>query len=201
MQSAPSVVRRTFLAVSNALLLLLCAGIAQGQTGRISGIVTDSSQRFPVNGVTISIPGTGRGATTGDDGRYTISAVPPGTHTLEVRRLGYAPTRRAGVVVVADQTTTADFTVAATMLRLQETVITGVVDPTAGTKVPFTVGKVTKADAPIPPINALAGVQGKVAGVTTVPPSQPGDGISIPSVERSTRSTMRSTVTITVLAR
>ena len=180
MQSAPSAVRRTFLAATNALLfLVLCAGVVQAQTGRISGIVTDSAQRFPVNGVTISIPGTGRGATTGDDGRYTITAVPPGTHTLEVRRLGYAPVRRAGVVVAADQTTTVDFSVAATMLRLQETVITGVVDPTAGVKVPFTVGKLDKADSPIPPINALAGVQGKIAGVTTVPPSQPGEGISI----------------------
>ena len=179
MQSAPSAVRRTCRAVTNALLLLLCAGVAQAQTGRISGIVTDSAQRFPVNGVAVSIPGTGRGATTGDDGRYTITAVPPGTHNVEVRRLGYAPTRRTGIVVTAEQTTTLDIAITATMLRLQETVITGVVDPTAGTKVPFTVSKLTKADAPIPPVNALAGVQGKIAGITTVPPAQPGDGISI----------------------
>ncbi len=103
MQSAASVVRRTCRAVSSALLLLLFASVAEAQTGRITGIVTDSSQRFPVNGVAVSIPGTGRGATTGDDGRYTITAVPPGTYTVEVRRLGYAPTRRTGVVVTADQ--------------------------------------------------------------------------------------------------
>ena len=179
MQSAPSVIRQTCLAVSNALLLLLCASVVQAQTGRITGIVTDSAQGFPVNGVTISIPGTNLGATTADNGRYTLGAVPPGTHTLELRRLGYAPVRRTGVVVTADQTTTVDFSVAATVLRLQETVITGVVDPTAGTKVPFSVGRVTREDAPIPPINAIAGVQGKIAGVMSLPPAQPGDGVSI----------------------
>ena len=57
--------------------------------------------------------------------------------------------------------------------------ITGVVDPTAGTKVPFTVGRVTKEDMPVPPTNAIASIQGKVAGVAIVPPAQPGDGISI----------------------
>jgi TonB-linked SusC/RagA family outer membrane protein len=162
-----------------APLFLFCAGVAQAQTGRITGTVTDSMHRQPVNAVTISIPGTNLGASTDDNGRYSIGGVPAGTHTLELRRLGYAPVRRAGVVVTADQTTTVDFFVAATLLRLQETVITGVVDPTAGTKVPFSVGRVTKEDAPIPPINAIAGVQGKIAGVMSVPPGQPGDGVSI----------------------
>ena len=179
MESAPSAVRRTWLAVSNALLLLFCASVGQAQTGRIAGIVTDSAHGFPVTGVTISIPGTNLGTTTADNGRYTLPAVPPGTHTLELRRLGYAPVRRTGIVVTADQTTTVDFSVAATVLRLQETVITGVVDPTAGTKVPFSVGRVTREDAPVPPINAIAGVQGKIAGVMSVPPAQPGDGINI----------------------
>ena len=83
------------------------------------------------------------GAVSSDNGRYTIAAVLPGTYTLEARRLGYAPVRREGVVVTAGQATTVDFKVLSAALHLQETVITGVVDPTAGTKVPFTVGRVT----------------------------------------------------------
>ena len=174
-----SVVRRAGRVLSSALLLLLAAGVAQAQSGRITGTVTDSAQGHPVTGVQVSIPGTNFGTTTAENGRYTLGAVPPGTYTLELRRLGYAPARRAGVVVAADQTTTADFAITATVLKLQETVITGVVDPTAGTKVPFAVGRVTKEDAPIPPINAIAGVQGKIAGVVSVPPARPGDGVSI----------------------
>ena len=179
MYPALSVARRACRALSHLLLLPLMAAVAQGQSGRITGTVTDSAQGNPVNGVTVSIPGTNYGTTTADNGRYTLGAVPPGTYTLELRRLGYAPARRTGVVVTADQTTTADFAITATVLKLQETIITGVVDPTAGPKVPFSVGRVTKEDAPIPPINAIAGVQGKIAGVISVPPAQPGDGISI----------------------
>jgi hypothetical protein len=115
----------------------------------------------------------------GESGRYTIAAVPPGTYTLEARRLGYAPVRRGGVVVTAGQATTVDMKVLSAALHLQETVITGVVDPTAGTKVPFTVGRVTAEDMPVPPTNAVASIQGKIAGVAIVPPAQPGDGISI----------------------
>jgi TonB-dependent SusC/RagA subfamily outer membrane receptor len=72
-----------------------------------------------------------------------------------------------------------DFKVLSAALHLQETVITGVVDPTAGTKVPFTVGRVTAEDMPVPATNAVTSIQGKIAGVAIVPPAQPGDGISI----------------------
>src|SRR5262249_25925600 len=41
------------------------------------------------------------------------------------------------------------------------------------------VGRVTREDAPVPPMNAIAGVQGKIAGVAMVPPAQPGSGVSI----------------------
>jgi len=161
-----------------ALLLSISASVVGAQTGRITGVITDSMAATPVSGVNISLTGTTLGAVSGDNGRYVINA-PPGTYTVEARRLGYSPLRRAGIVVTAGQSVTVDFQVQSSALHLQETVITGVVDPTAGTKVPFTVGRVTKEDMPVPPTNAIASIQGKVAGVSMVPPAQPGDGISI----------------------
>ena len=179
MSIVPPIVRRA-ASFSQALLVLLCAATsAVAQTGRITGSVSDSTAGFPVSGVSITVTGTTLGAVTSDEGRYTIGAVPPGTYTLEARRLGYTPLRREGVVVTAGQSVTVDFKVASAALHLQETVITGVVDPTACTKVPFTVGRVTKEDMPVPPTNAIASIQGKVAGVSMIPPAQPGDGISI----------------------
>jgi TonB-linked SusC/RagA family outer membrane protein len=142
-------------------------------------MIADSATASPVAGVSVAITGTTLGAVSADNGRYTIAAVPPGTYTLEARRLGFLPVRRAGIVVTAGQATTVDFRVLSAALHLQETVITGVVDPTAGTKVPFTVGRVTAEDLPVPPTNAVASIQGKIAGVAIVPPAQPGDGISI----------------------
>jgi TonB-linked SusC/RagA family outer membrane protein len=171
--------RRASMKFAMALSFLLCATVARAQAGRITGTVIDSSAGSPVSGINIAVIGTTLGAVTGDNGRYNINGVAPGTYTLEARRLGYAPVRRAGVVVTSGQTTTIDFTVQSAALHLQETVVTGVVDPTAGTKVPFTVGRVTKEDIPVPPTNAIQAIQGKIAGVTMVGPAQPGDGVSI----------------------
>ena len=175
----PPIASRASRRISQALLLTFCAATARAQTGRVTGIISDSAAGFPVAGVTVALTGTTLGGVSAENGRYTIAAVPPGTYALEARRLGYTPVRHAGVVVTAGQTTTLDFKVLSAALHLQETVITGVVDPTAGTKVPFTVGRVTAADMPVPPTNAVASIQGKVAGVAIVPPAQPGDGISI----------------------
>lgn len=165
--------------VAQALFFAFSAAAARAQSGRVTGMVTDSAGAYPVSGVNISIPGSNVGALTGDDGRFTIAGVAPGTYTVEARRLGYTPGRRTGVVVNAGQATTVNFTLQSAALHLQETVITGVVDPTAGTKVPFTVGRVTKEDIPVPPTNAIEAIQGKIAGVSTVGPAQPGSGISI----------------------
>ena len=171
--------RRASRTIAKTFLFLVSTGAAvRAQAGRIAGSVTDSAGGIPVSGVNITVPGTTIGTVTGDNGRYTLTFVPAGTYTLEARRLGYAPVRRAGVVVTADQTTTVDFRVQSAALHLQETVITGVVDPTAGTKVPFTVGRVTREDVPVPPMNAISAIQGKVAGVAVVGPAQPGDGIA-----------------------
>src|SRR6185436_16842901 len=114
-----------------------------------------------------------------DAGRFTINAVPAGSHTIEVRRLGYRPLTTAAVRVIAGQITTADVRLAAITLNLQAVVITGVVDPTSGTRVPFTVGRVDAENAPVPASNAVETIQGKVAGVTVVPSGQPGSGTNI----------------------
>src|SRR5262245_41151555 len=164
--------------ILTSLLALLGASTAFAQT-RISGTVTDSAGGFPVAGVSVVVSGTTLGGVTGENGRFTINGVSAGTHTIEARRLGYTLVRRTGIVVTEGQTTSVELKMVSAALHLQETVITGVVDPTAGTKVPFTVGRVTKEDAPVPATNALATVQGKISGVASVGPAQPGDGISI----------------------
>src|SRR5690606_2308489 len=58
-------------------------------------------------------------------------------------------------------------------------VSTGVVDPTSGTRVPFTVGRVEAGDLPVPATNAIESIQGRMSGVTIVPGGQPGSGTNI----------------------
>ena len=162
-----------------AVLVSAFAAPAAAQTGRIAGTITDSSSAQPLLGVQISVAGTRLGATSGADGRYVIANVPIGPHTLNVRRIGYQARQLENVVVEADGVTTVDIALATTPFTLEAQVITGVVDPTSGTRTPFTVGRVDIADAPVPPSNAIETIQGKIAGVTIVPSGQPGGGTNI----------------------
>ena len=72
-------------------------GTLAPQTGRITGSVTDSSSGQPVHSATVSVVGTKLGASTGSDGRYSISNIPAGTVQLRVQRLGFAPRTRSVV--------------------------------------------------------------------------------------------------------
>ena len=81
---------------------------AQGTTGTIRGIVTRSTPDAPVAGAQVFIVGGRLGAVTGADGRYTFSQVPPGTHVVRVRALGFQPIEKS-VEVSGGQAATADF--------------------------------------------------------------------------------------------
>jgi thermitase len=75
-------------------------------TGASVGIVTNSGDRMPVAGASVS-DGV-RTAVTDASGRYVISGVPAGTYTLTASAAGYSTSSQV-VSVVAEQATTADF--------------------------------------------------------------------------------------------
>ncbi|HEY9225170.1 MAG TPA: SusC/RagA family TonB-linked outer membrane protein [Gemmatimonadaceae bacterium] len=162
-----------------ALPMFSAALLAQGPAGRITGIVTDSATTRPLSGANVSVAGTRLGAATDEEGRYTINGVPAGTLTLDVRRLGFKAVTRPGVAVTAGGTATVNIALPAIALSLEAIVTTGVVDPTSGTSVPFTVGRVEADNLPVPATNAVESIQGKIAGVTIVPSGQPGSGTNI----------------------
>ena len=93
-----------------ALLFLapLAALTAQG-TGRIVGTVTDSASGRPISDAQVTIGGSRAGATTDNQGRYSIVNVPSGPRIIDVRRLGYQPAMARTVTVTDGATVTADF--------------------------------------------------------------------------------------------
>ncbi|MBI4513891.1 MAG: TonB-dependent receptor [Gemmatimonadetes bacterium] len=75
------------------ILALLNTLPLAAQTGTISGSVTDSAGN-PLAGAVIRVEGLFLSATSNANGRYRLTAVPAGTHTLRVRLLGYQASSR-----------------------------------------------------------------------------------------------------------
>ena len=143
------------------------------QSGRIVGRVTDAVTGGPVPGVQVTVSGTRLGAMADTNGRYVIADVPAGTYTVEARSIGYAPTKRENVVVEAGDVIV-DFTMEPSVVHLEDLIVTGVVDPISASKIPFSVGKVTSANLPIPTGDATSMITAKVAGVSLMNAGTPG---------------------------
>jgi hypothetical protein len=87
------------------LAITLFANTAFAQTGTISGLVKSADAGLVLEGANVSVMGTTLGTISAPDGRFTFAAVPPGTHFVKVRRIGYAEAT-VEVVVRPGATTT-----------------------------------------------------------------------------------------------
>ncbi|MFY9556069.1 MAG: TonB-dependent receptor [Blastocatellia bacterium] len=85
-------VRTLLLSLCLALLWTHFTAHAQTHKGSIRGTITDSS-RTPLSNVAIKLvqidTNDSRIASTGDEGAFTVSALPPGTYRIEVQQSGY----------------------------------------------------------------------------------------------------------------
>ena len=91
------------------LLLFLPLYSFAGTTGKITGLVIDKSTGEVLPLVNIIIVEQNIGATTDDDGNFTILNVSPGTYTLKASMIGYSDAVVLGVVVRVDLTSKVDF--------------------------------------------------------------------------------------------
>ena len=84
-------------------------GVGPGgsQRGTVAGTVRNASTSQPISGVTVSVRGLSRSATTNNSGVYSIADVPAGTVTLDVSAAGFT-TQSAQATVTAGQTATAN---------------------------------------------------------------------------------------------
>jgi TonB-linked SusC/RagA family outer membrane protein len=162
------------------LLLLHPMGDAAAQErGTLRGRVVDAATGEPLSATQVIISGTSFGTLTAANGTYLIAGVPAGLYTVEAKRIGYADARRENVSVRNGVATTVDFTMGVSALTLDEIVVTGVAEATSARKVPFTVGRISGENLQVPTANVVSSLQGKVAGVNTTAPAQPGAGINV----------------------
>jgi len=178
------------------VVLTASAARAQTQNAIITGkVLSESGQPLEfanvyINELTISVP-------TNNLGAFSIN-VPAArvlgqAVNLRVRAVGYVP----GVIAIriTAGTQNHDFSLKKDINRLSEVVVTGSIEGTERAKVPFSVGRLTAEDIPVPALNPVTALQGKVAGMRIASTSgQPGSTPEIllrgpTSINASGRST------------
>jgi len=154
-------------ALLGALFALPAAAQAQGQSAVITGKVTSEfgqpidQANVYINDISISVP-------TNAQGVYTITVaavrVQGQAVNLRVRAIGYQPAVIPIRLTAGSQTH--DFQLKQDVNRLNEVVVTGVVgEGVERAKVPFAIGRITSEDLPVPALDPVQALAGKVAGV------------------------------------
>lgn len=137
--------------------------------GTISGTVREVESGQALEGAQIHVTGTTVGAISGQGGRFTVANVPPGTHTVMIRLIGFKSEQRS-VAVTADQTTTVDVRLARSAITLDEVVVTGTGVATEKRKLGNTVATISAAALEDKPIATFSEVlQGREPGVVALP--------------------------------
>lgn len=148
------------------LLLLGFAAEAAAQATFRGRVVTERGE--PIAGATVSISELGLSVLTSAQGQYTLivpaARVSGQAVTVTARAIGYRSQSRAVASLTAGEFP-ADFQLAQDINRLEEVVVTGVLEGVERAKVPFAVGRVTAEDLPVPSMDPVRALQGKVSGV------------------------------------
>lgn len=192
---AKSVMNRA-RAVAALFGIMLTASAVQAQNAVITGKVTNEfgqALEFAnvyINELTVS-------QATNAQGVYTIiipaARVLGQAVNLRVRAVGHVPGAAAIRITAGSQTQ--DFSLKKDINRLSEVVVTGSIEGTERAKVPFSVARITAEDIPVPALNPISALQGKVAGMRVASTSgQPGGSPEVmlrgpTSINASGRST------------
>ncbi|HUF11914.1 MAG TPA: TonB-dependent receptor [Longimicrobiales bacterium] len=98
------------------------------QAGRIVGRVIEEGTGRALPGAQVVVEGTTLGAITGVDGRYLITGVTSGMHTVRVVSLGYGEKTVTGVQVPAGATASLDVTLQSEAIAVEGLIVTAVAE-------------------------------------------------------------------------
>jgi len=146
--------------LQSLFMLMLCAISATAQDRTITGTVTAQDDKLPIPGVSIKVLGTTLGTSTDPSGKYTLK-VPSTAKSLEFSSIGFTTlTREIGSQTVINVALSSD------SKQLGEVVVTALGVSREKKTLGYSSTQVgTDEINRGAPTNAVAGLQGKVAGV------------------------------------
>ncbi|HEX7118091.1 MAG TPA: SusC/RagA family TonB-linked outer membrane protein [Longimicrobiales bacterium] len=148
--------------------VLLMASTALGQTGTISGQVTDEATGAPLVGVQVAVVGTNLSVGTNENGRYLILNVPAGEHQVRASLIGYGP-QSATVTVRAGETAAQNFALQISAIELASVVVTATGEQQQLREIGSSVGVINVEDVALAPVQSMSDLlQGRSAGMTVL---------------------------------
>ena len=146
-----------------AVVCLVSAGAAFGQTGTITGTVTDAKTGDALPGANVLVVGTNYGSATNAQGKYEIDNVPTGTQSVRVTFIGY--NTQTHKIQVSPGTNELDFKLKSGV-NLNEVVVTALGQEVSENTISFSSQKVNADQLNVAQgSNIKEGLAGKVAGV------------------------------------
>jgi TonB-linked SusC/RagA family outer membrane protein len=127
-------------------LLLVAVAPVAGQSGAITGRVTEGRFGAPVQGASIEVEGTTLVTSTDAQGRFVLPAVAAGTRFVTARHIGFSRVRQA-VTVPSGGQVTLDFALETAPIALDAVVVTGTPGGTRLRTIGSSVARVNAAEA------------------------------------------------------
>ena len=156
---------RVLLAMA-VLVLAIPAERVHAQNAAITGKVTSESGQ-PVEAANLYINDLAVSVGSNAQGNYSINIpaarVSGQRVNLRIRAIGQQSQSR--LITITSGSQVQNFTMKTDVNRLSEVVVTGVVEGTERSKVPFSVGRITSEDIPVPALDPIRALAGKVAGL------------------------------------
>lgn len=135
------------------------------QTGTVEGVIVDNETAEPLVGANIMIAGTTIGAASDMEGNFIITNVPPGSHTVEARFLGYR-TSRTHIVVQEGETVEITIRLVSSALQLDEILVTGQTREVRRREIGASIATIRTEELQMAPIQSMSQLlQARAAGV------------------------------------
>ncbi|MCD4652057.1 MAG: carboxypeptidase-like regulatory domain-containing protein, partial [Candidatus Cloacimonetes bacterium] len=86
------------------LLVIFCTTLTAGTTGKLAGVIQDSTGH-PIFNVAVIVDSLDMGAYTNEKGKYIIINIPSGVYSVTIHAMGYGKKVVKNVIIKVDKTT------------------------------------------------------------------------------------------------